>query len=204
MPLFTLHLLFTSMQDMPHISLAFSRGSPGRSECVPIIPHRRPSIHRYWLLRSLKDPIVATIVGVDYIPRCKMLSPVVVLTLVSVSGLSRSGEGAETGAFPRCRQRVLRSCTPRFPPHLGALRCVDSFHRFRTVISPSASCVRQFCTAVHVARSLGNRRTIVPLLPDAAFRVASFTLLQARGGIPAALKGAERNVPSSRPIGNQL
>ncbi|CAM9921879.1 unnamed protein product [Ectocarpus sp. 12 AP-2014] len=36
----------------------------------------------YWLLRSLKDPIVATIVGVDFIPRCKMLSLVVVFSLV--------------------------------------------------------------------------------------------------------------------------
>ncbi|CBJ29086.1 conserved unknown protein [Ectocarpus siliculosus] len=38
----------------------------------------------YWLLRSLKDPIVATIVGVDFIPRCKMLSLVVVFSLVFV------------------------------------------------------------------------------------------------------------------------
>ncbi|KAG5184352.1 hypothetical protein JKP88DRAFT_269750 [Tribonema minus] len=38
----------------------------------------------YWLLRSLKDPIVATIVGVEYIPRCKMVSLVVVFALVFV------------------------------------------------------------------------------------------------------------------------
>ncbi|CAM9492176.1 unnamed protein product [Pylaiella littoralis] len=38
----------------------------------------------YWLLRSLKDPIVATIVGVQYIPKCKMLSLLVVFTLVFV------------------------------------------------------------------------------------------------------------------------
>eukprot|EP00903_Cladosiphon_okamuranus_P017115 g15768.t1 len=38
----------------------------------------------YWLLRSLKDPIVATVVGVDYIPNCKMLSLVVVFSLVFV------------------------------------------------------------------------------------------------------------------------
>ncbi|CAN0028996.1 unnamed protein product, partial [Laminaria digitata] len=36
----------------------------------------------YWLLRSLKDPIVGTILGVDYIPSCKMVSLVVVFFLV--------------------------------------------------------------------------------------------------------------------------
>jgi AAA family ATP:ADP antiporter len=38
----------------------------------------------YWLLRSLKDPIVSTIVGVEYIPKCKMMSLVVVFALVFV------------------------------------------------------------------------------------------------------------------------
>jgi ATP/ADP translocase len=38
----------------------------------------------YWLLRSLKDPIVSTIVGVEYIPKCKMVSLVVVFALVFV------------------------------------------------------------------------------------------------------------------------
>ncbi|CAM9648266.1 unnamed protein product, partial [Phaeothamnion confervicola] len=38
----------------------------------------------YWLLRSLKDPIVSTIVGVEYIPKCKMMSLVVVFVLVFV------------------------------------------------------------------------------------------------------------------------
>lgn len=45
-------------------------------------------LNRYWLLRSLKDPIVAAIVGVEYIPTCKMLSLVVVFTLVSGRTLS--------------------------------------------------------------------------------------------------------------------
>mmetsp|Transcript_27507 Transcript_27507/g.82583 ORF Transcript_27507/g.82583 Transcript_27507/m.82583 type:complete len:192 (-) Transcript_27507:3-578(-) len=38
----------------------------------------------YWLLRSLKDPVIATICGVEYIPKAKMLSVVVVLVLVFV------------------------------------------------------------------------------------------------------------------------
>ena len=38
----------------------------------------------YWLLRSLKDPIVAATLGVEYIPKCKMASLVVVFTLVFV------------------------------------------------------------------------------------------------------------------------
>jgi len=38
----------------------------------------------YWLLRSLKDPIVATIVGVEYIPKCKILSLFVVFGLVAI------------------------------------------------------------------------------------------------------------------------
>mmetsp|Transcript_18422 Transcript_18422/g.25311 ORF Transcript_18422/g.25311 Transcript_18422/m.25311 type:complete len:525 (+) Transcript_18422:66-1640(+) len=38
----------------------------------------------YWLLRSLKDPIVATIVGVEYIPKCKILSLFVVFGLVTI------------------------------------------------------------------------------------------------------------------------
>ena len=38
----------------------------------------------YWLLRSLKDPVIATICGVEYIPLAKMLSVVVVLVLVFV------------------------------------------------------------------------------------------------------------------------
>lgn len=37
---------------------------------------------RYWLLRSLKDAIVITTMGEDYIPNCKMMSLVVVLSLV--------------------------------------------------------------------------------------------------------------------------
>ena len=38
----------------------------------------------YWLLRSLKDPVIATICGVEYIPKAKMLSVLVVLVLVFV------------------------------------------------------------------------------------------------------------------------
>lgn len=48
-------------------------------------------VDRYWLLRSLKDPIVATIVGVEYIPKCKMLSLVVVFTLVCQSEFCNRG-----------------------------------------------------------------------------------------------------------------
>jgi len=32
----------------------------------------------YWLLRSIKDPIIATITGVEAIPKAKMMSVVVV------------------------------------------------------------------------------------------------------------------------------
>ena len=38
----------------------------------------------YWLLRSLKDPIMANTVGVDRIPQAKMLSVLVVLVLVVI------------------------------------------------------------------------------------------------------------------------
>ena len=38
----------------------------------------------YWLLRSLKDPVIATICGVECIPKAKMLSVLVVLVLVFV------------------------------------------------------------------------------------------------------------------------
>ncbi|CAM9593200.1 unnamed protein product, partial [Discosporangium mesarthrocarpum] len=38
----------------------------------------------YWLLRSLKDPIVSAIVGVEYIPMCKITSLGVVFVLVFV------------------------------------------------------------------------------------------------------------------------
>ena len=38
---------------------------------------------RFWLLQSLKDPIVASILGIHFIPRCKMVSLGAVLTLVS-------------------------------------------------------------------------------------------------------------------------
>ena len=38
----------------------------------------------YWLLRSLKDPVIATICGVEYIPKAKMISVLVVLVLVFV------------------------------------------------------------------------------------------------------------------------
>lgn len=38
----------------------------------------------YWLLRSLKDPIMSQICGVEYIPMAKMLSVFVVLAVVSV------------------------------------------------------------------------------------------------------------------------
>ena len=38
----------------------------------------------YWLLRSLKDPVIATICGVEYIPKAKMLSVLVVTVLVFV------------------------------------------------------------------------------------------------------------------------
>lgn len=47
---------------------------------------------RYWLLRSLKDPIVATILGVDCIPKCKMVSLVVVFFLVSEEAFAVRGE----------------------------------------------------------------------------------------------------------------
>uniref|UniRef100_A0A7S3NPK7 ADP,ATP carrier protein n=1 Tax=Aureoumbra lagunensis TaxID=44058 RepID=A0A7S3NPK7_9STRA len=36
----------------------------------------------YWLLRSLKDPVISTICGVEYIPKAKMLSVLVVTCLV--------------------------------------------------------------------------------------------------------------------------
>jgi len=38
----------------------------------------------YWLLRSLKDPVIATVCGVEYIPKAKMMSVVVVTVLVFV------------------------------------------------------------------------------------------------------------------------
>ena len=38
----------------------------------------------YWLLRSLKDPVISTICGVEYIPKAKMLSVLVVTVLVFV------------------------------------------------------------------------------------------------------------------------
>ncbi|CAM9616756.1 unnamed protein product [Chrysoparadoxa australica] len=38
----------------------------------------------YWLLRSLKDPIVVSLMGAKYIPRCKIVSLAVVLLLVLV------------------------------------------------------------------------------------------------------------------------
>ena len=38
----------------------------------------------YWLLRSIKDPVIATINGVDAIPKAKMLSVLVVTVLVFV------------------------------------------------------------------------------------------------------------------------
>lgn len=38
----------------------------------------------YWLLRSLKDPVISTICGVQYIPKAKMLSVLVVTVLVFV------------------------------------------------------------------------------------------------------------------------
>jgi len=38
----------------------------------------------YWLLRSLKDPVISTLCGVEYIPKAKMLSVVVVTVLVFV------------------------------------------------------------------------------------------------------------------------
>ena len=58
-------------------------------------------MNRYWLLRSLKDPIVATIVGVDYIPNCKMLSLVVVFTLVSQHVLVRGKDETAVGRSGR-------------------------------------------------------------------------------------------------------
>lgn len=45
-------------------------------------PIRRVTLDRYWLLRSLKDAIVKTTMGADYIPKCKMMSLVVVFALV--------------------------------------------------------------------------------------------------------------------------
>ena len=41
----------------------------------------------YWLLRSLKDPIISTIDGVDRIPQAKILSLFVVFALVVVCKL---------------------------------------------------------------------------------------------------------------------
>lgn len=38
----------------------------------------------YWLLRSLKDPVISTICGVEYIPKAKMLSVLVVTVLVAI------------------------------------------------------------------------------------------------------------------------
>ena len=38
----------------------------------------------YWLLRSIKDPIISTIDGVDRIPQAKMLSLAVVFALVII------------------------------------------------------------------------------------------------------------------------
>ncbi|KAJ1452110.1 ADP/ATP carrier protein [Pelagophyceae sp. CCMP2097] len=38
----------------------------------------------YWLLRSLKDPVIAVICGVEYIPKAKMLSVVVVTVFVFI------------------------------------------------------------------------------------------------------------------------
>jgi len=38
----------------------------------------------YWLLRSLKDPIISVIDGVEYIPQAKMASLVVVVVLVAI------------------------------------------------------------------------------------------------------------------------
>ena len=38
----------------------------------------------YWLLRSLKDPIISTINGVHYIPQAKIVSLLVVFTLVII------------------------------------------------------------------------------------------------------------------------
>ena len=38
----------------------------------------------YWLLRSLKDPVLATICGVEYIPKAKILSLFVVTGFVTV------------------------------------------------------------------------------------------------------------------------
>ena len=43
---------------------------------------RRPR-DRFWLLQSLKDPIVASVLGIQLVPRCKIVSLGVVLTLVS-------------------------------------------------------------------------------------------------------------------------
>eukprot|EP00593_Proboscia_inermis_P008626 CAMPEP_0171309236 /NCGR_PEP_ID=MMETSP0816-20121228/19392_1 /TAXON_ID=420281 /ORGANISM="Proboscia inermis, Strain CCAP1064/1" /LENGTH=247 /DNA_ID=CAMNT_0011792637 /DNA_START=183 /DNA_END=923 /DNA_ORIENTATION=- len=40
-------------------------------------------IGRYWLLRSLKDPVITALCGVSVIPRAKMLSMLVVLGVVS-------------------------------------------------------------------------------------------------------------------------
>ena len=37
----------------------------------------------YWLLRSLKDPVLASICGVEVIPKAKMVSVLVVLCVVT-------------------------------------------------------------------------------------------------------------------------
>ena len=55
--------------------------SCGRFNRLHDLCHKIPP-RRYWLLRSLKDPIVGTILGVEYIPRCKILSLAVVFCLV--------------------------------------------------------------------------------------------------------------------------
>ena len=38
----------------------------------------------YWLLRSLKDPVLTTISGVQAIPKAKMMSVIVVLGVVAI------------------------------------------------------------------------------------------------------------------------
>ena len=56
----------------------------------------------YWLLRSLKDPIMAAIDGVEYIPQAKIASLFVVFALVIVCKFSRSIDRSLGGSRPSC------------------------------------------------------------------------------------------------------
>lgn len=155
--------------------------------CLPVVDLRGklkicvpPFYNRYWLLRSLKDPIVGTTIGIDRIPICKFLSLVVVFALVSNDfRFSRSGAAVETAVFRRGRGLHLRHgllcyCshgTPRgthhhittcYPSRKRSC-CVDNVHSFRNEIPPATSCVHcspspvQSLLALHRASEPGIR-----------------------------------------------